>query len=75
MRKVTEIRDYTLIVCQMFKVAFFLKYKYNMLLLEKSKNASGLVPVDQKIAAWMCVLVKMKYNNVWNIRFLQWAFS
>lgn len=38
-----------------------------MLLLEKSKNASGLVPVDQKIAALVCVLVKMKYNNVWDV--------
>lgn len=38
-----------------------------MLLLEKSKNASGLVPVDQKTTAWMCVLVKMKYNNMWDV--------
>lgn len=38
-----------------------------MLLLEKSKNASGLVPVDQNIAARVCVFVKMKYNNVWYV--------
>lgn len=38
-----------------------------MLLLQKSKYSSGLVPVHQKIAAWMYVLVKMKYNNVWDV--------